>query len=207
MALMVRVNGSARRNSRTSVLIDAVGDAIAAELTLQNARIDFSSVGPEILSALVRDRLSPEGERAVQLAECADLLIVGTPVYRASYSGILKHFFDMVDKDVMRGRIAVLAATGGTPLHGLMLEHQLRPLMAFFSMHTVPTTLYAVESDISDGRIVSPAIVERVNRAAREAVAMLLGRQGDPDAYGGNSMRRRHNRPTSFDEEARRLPG
>jgi len=173
MPLLVRINGSPRRDSRTRTVIDAVGDMIVASMEIDDASVTLADEAPELLCGLTRSQISRRGESLLCLIESADLLIVGSPVYRASYTGILKHLFDLIDNDALRGRRAILVASGGTPLHGLMLEHQLRPLMGFFGIMTVPTTLYALEGDIADGRIVSPELSERIARASREAIGAV----------------------------------
>ena len=100
-------------------------------------------------------------------------MIVGTPVYRASYTGALKHLFDLVHYEALAGTPVLLAATGGTRMHGLVTEHQLRPLMGFFGALTVPTTVYAVEEDFAGYVVSSPAVLERIERAADDAAALL----------------------------------
>ncbi|WP_334149096.1 NAD(P)H-dependent oxidoreductase [Hyphomicrobium sp.] len=170
---MVRINGSPSVHSRTAVLIDAVSRAIADALPVEDHGISLAATGRDIMSGLTRLDISPEGEKAVQLAERADLLIVGTPIFRASYTGLLKHFFDLVDIDAMRGRKVVLCATGGSTMHGLVLEHQLRPLMSFFSMMTVPTTLYAVGEDVQDGKIANVLLRARIDRVVSEVRSLF----------------------------------
>lgn len=173
MLTMVRVNGSPSAQSRTAVLLDAVGSAIARALPVEDHQVSLSDGGQEIFSGLMRPGISEKGEKLVRLAERADLLVVGTPIFRASYTGLLKHFFDLVDIDAMRGRKVVLCATGGTAMHGLVLEHQLRPLMSFFSMLTVPTTLYAVGDDIQDGRVTNELLRARIDRVVGEVKGLF----------------------------------
>lgn len=175
MLSMVRINGSPSAQSRTGVLVDAVGDAIARALPVEDHSVSLSLAGKDIMSGLTRSEISEDGERMLRLAERADLLIVGTPIFRASYTGLLKHFFDLVDIDAMRGRKVVLCATGGSAMHGLVLEHQLRPLMSFFSMLTVPTTLYAVGDDVRDGRIANELLRARVDRVVHEVAGLFTG--------------------------------
>jgi FMN reductase len=70
--------------------------------------------------------------------EAADALIVGTPVYRASFTGLFKHFFDFVEQTALVDVPVLLAASGGSDRHALVLEHQLRPLFSFFQAQTLP---------------------------------------------------------------------
>ena len=98
---------------------------------------------------------------------------MASPVYRASYTGALKHLFDLVHHLPFAGKPVILAATGGTPLHGLVTEHQLRPLFGFLNTLTLPTTVYAVESDFDGYQLTSTKVLERIDRVVAEAKAQL----------------------------------
>ena len=170
----VGISGSPKRLSRTTVVVQAILEAIHAGAPSEIKLIELVDAAPHLFAALSRDDLH-ENERAssiVRSIESADILVVGTPVYRASYSGVLKHVFDLVHHEALAGKIVVLAATGGSQLHGLVTEHQLRPLFGFFNALTVPTTVYATERDFLDFKIVNPDIQVRIARAAREAVEL-----------------------------------
>ena len=108
--------------------------------------------------------------------ETADLLIVGTPVYRGSYTGAFKHVFDLVRHDRLRGTPVILTATGGSQMHGLVTEHQLRPLFGFFGALSLPTAVYATESDFENYMLVSNPVRQRVAAAASDAVRILAQR-------------------------------
>jgi FMN reductase len=90
--------------------------------------------------------------------------------------------FDLVDHEALAGKPVLLTATGGTPLHGLVTEHQLRPLLGFFNALTLPTAVYATEADFSDYQLVNPKIIARIERAAAEAAAQLRLRRSLPAA-------------------------
>ncbi|MEK1925922.1 MAG: NAD(P)H-dependent oxidoreductase, partial [Rhizobium giardinii] len=121
-----------------------------------------------LFRALRADQLDAEGRAIIDAVEAADVLVVGSPVYRASYTGALKHLFDLVDYRALTGKRVILVATGGTPLHGLMTEHQLRPLFGFFNALSLPTAVYATEADFTDYYISNTAVHERINRAVSE---------------------------------------
>lgn len=182
MCLIVTVNGSPREGSRTGTLLQATAEAVAKRVG--HARLEVINLAvswPEIFAGLTRQTITKRGEELVRLCEEADLLIVGSPVYRGTYTGLLKHYFDLVDRDAMNGKAAIIAATG-SPLHGLMPDHQLRPLMAFFDIQTAGTGLYGVEADFDKGQIQSKALSERVERAAMEAAALLASREAAVEA-------------------------
>jgi FMN reductase len=170
---IVGLAGNLTSPSRTRVLVEAVLEALQSRFDASTSLIDLSAVGPVLLSAPTRAALVRAGEVLLSRVEAADLLVVGTPVYRASYTGALKHVFDLLHQDSLTGKPAILAATGGSALHGLVTEHQLRPLLAFFGAHTVPTSLYATEADFTGYQIANAALARRIGRAAAEAATLL----------------------------------
>ncbi|MEU6278475.1 FMN reductase [Streptomyces populi] len=112
---------------------------------------------------------------AIDDVTSADGLIVVTPVFSASYSGLFKSFFDVLDKDALAGRPVLIAATGGTGRHSLVLEHALRPLFAYLRAVVVPTGVYAASEDWG-----AEGLAERIERAAGELAALMPTPAGAP---------------------------
>lgn len=167
------LSGNVKRPSRTASLVEAIVSAVGARLGIDGQTIELVDAAPVLFRALRADMLDTEGRAIIDAVEAADVLVVGSPVYRASYTGALKHLFDLVDYRALAGKRVILAATGGTPLHGLMTEHQLRPLFGFFNTLTLPTAVYATEADFTEYRLKSPAVRERVERAVLELTTVL----------------------------------
>ncbi|MBO0787020.1 MAG: NAD(P)H-dependent oxidoreductase, partial [Actinobacteria bacterium] len=92
---VVVVNGSPSRPAKTMGLVDVVLATLAGILPVERSRIDVYRLGPGFTGAIERDDVTPDVEAALRLAEQADLLIAATPVFRGSYPGIFKHFFDL----------------------------------------------------------------------------------------------------------------
>ncbi|MGW5654141.1 FMN reductase [Streptomyces humi] len=103
----------------------------------------------------------------------ADGVIAVTPVFTASYSGLFKSFFDVLDKEALVGKPVLIAATGGTARHSLVLEHALRPLFAYLRAVVVPTGVYAASEDWG-----AQGLEDRVERAAGELAALMSGLSG-----------------------------
>ncbi|MFI8186005.1 FMN reductase [Actinacidiphila glaucinigra] len=101
----------------------------------------------------------------------ADGLIVVTPVFSASYSGLFKSFFDVIDADALTGKPVLIAATGGTARHSLVLDHALRPLFAYLRAVVVPTGVYAASEDWGGAQ----GLARRIERAAGELVVLMTG--------------------------------
>lgn len=172
---VVGLSGNVKAPSRTSALVAATLAEIAGRGQYEIRQIDMVDAAPILFRALRSDQLDEAGRELVQAVETADALVVGSPVYRASYSGALKHLFDLVHFESLIGKPVILAATGGTPMHGLMTEHQLRPLFGFFKALTLPTAIYALESDFDAYQIRNPDIAKRIAAAVRELDAIQPG--------------------------------
>jgi len=113
---------------------------------------------------------------AVDTVVGADALIAVTPIFSASYSGLFKTFFDMMDKDALTAKPVLLGATAGTARHSLALEHALRPLFSYLRAIAVPTAVFAASEDWAGGDGTSRALADRVERAAGELADLVAGR-------------------------------
>lgn len=169
------IAGSVRQPSRTAILVGAVVDAIATRFDTSGELVELSDRGTSFFDALSRDTTRGRALEVVEAIEDADVLVVGTPVYRASYTGLFKHVFDLVHHEALIGKTVVLTATGGSPLHGLVMEHQLRPLFGFFRAHTMPSAIYATEVDFDQYALTSAAVLDRIDRAADEVARLMAG--------------------------------
>jgi FMN reductase len=170
---IIGLSGNVKRPSRTASLVEAIVTAVGSRFAVEGQTIELVDAAPILFKALRSDQLDAEGRAIIDAVEAADILVVGSPVYRASYSGALKHLFDLVDYRALSGKRVILAATGGTPLHGLMAEHQLRPLFGFFNALSLPTAIYATEVDFTEYVITNLAVHERIERAVSELAQVL----------------------------------
>ena len=106
----------------------------------------------------------------------ADAVIAVTPVFSASYSGLFKTFFDVLDPDALTGRPVLVAATAGTARHSLVLDHAMRPLFSYLRAVVVPTGVFAAPEDWSGAGGATGALSERVERAAGELADLVAAR-------------------------------
>jgi FMN reductase len=170
---VVVVNGSPNRPSKTMGLVDVVLDTLAGMLPVESSRIDVYRLGPGFTGALERDDVTPDVEAALNLAESADLLIAAIPVYRGSYPGMFKHFFDLVDQYALANKLVLLVATGGGDHHALVLEHALRPLFGFFQALTVPVAIFASAGDFDGTTLLNPRVYGRIQMALTDVKDLL----------------------------------
>lgn len=170
---VVAVVGSLHSPSKTAALVDAIVDRLGARLPVDVHVIRLHELGPGFAGALRRDQLPDSVELELRAIERADLLVVATPVYRASFTGLFKHLFDFVEQYALVDTPVLLAATGGSERHALILEHQLRPLFGFFQAVTLPLGIYAHDSDFLEYRVASPLLLERIDNAIRRGLPLI----------------------------------
>ena len=171
---VVAVSGGTWRPSRTLALTQALLAELSEHLVIESKVIVLGDIARPLGSALSRQELGPQVEAELQAIENADLLIVAAPVFRGSYPGLLKHLFDLIDLNALIDTPVLLAATGGSERHALVLDHQLRPLFSFFQALTLPIGVYATEADFSNYQITSEPLKARI-RLAAERAAPLFG--------------------------------
>jgi FMN reductase len=161
------LSASPSPQSRSRELLGAALEHLArAGLGIE--RVDLARLSAEALLGRASDR---ELDEALGWVLSARILVVATPVYRATYSGLLKVFFDLLPHGALAGAVVVPIATGGSAAHQLALDHGLRPLVASLGGVTVATGIYASPDQFPEGRA-EPSLLARVTRAADEALEL-----------------------------------
>jgi FMN reductase len=175
------VNGSPSEKSKTAglveVIVQTLTEALAGEgIGVEATRIDVYRLGPAFTSAVDRDTAGSDVQATLKQVEQADLLIAATPVFRGSYTGMFKHFFDLVDQYALANKPVLLAATGGGEHHALVLEHELRPLFGFFQALTVPVAVFASAGDFDGTTLLNPRVYGRIEIAVTDVLPVLVQR-------------------------------
>ncbi len=165
---IVGFSGSLSRPSKTRALVDLVTARTAAQLGATAATYDLTDLQPALGTVTTLDDLDGPTRAIVASILSADALVVGSPVYKGSYTGLFKHLFDLIDPVALAGKPVLLTATGGGEKHALVIEHQLRPLFGFFEAITLPTGIYASGADFTDSIPTSAALLARIDRAVTQ---------------------------------------
>lgn len=183
MTRVLAVSAGLSQPSSTRLLADRLVTATRTELgtdteiEVVELREYAHDITDHLLSGFPNDHLRP----VLEQVDAADGLILATPTFTASYSGLFKSFIDLVEPDSVQGKPVLLAATGGTERHSLVLEHALRPLLVYLRAVVVPTAVYAASSDWGNDSYLN----ERVTRAAGELAAEVKQRPAPsrPDPF------------------------
>lgn len=181
----VSINAGTSDPSSTQMLADRIADrtvTIGAKhgLEIEIRQIDLRGLAKDVISAIISQHVSPDLQRALDLMRDADGLIASTPVYKAGPSGLFTQFFQVLDNDLLIGTPVVLAGTGGSARHSLVIDDQLRASFAYLRTLTAPTAVYAAPEDWQENGLGS-----RIGRAATELV--LLMRAGLREQLRGDS--------------------
>jgi FMN reductase len=199
--------------SSTRLLADMLGDATERAIAARGEEVEVSYVELRPLAHALADHLLtgfPTGDlkTAIDAVTHADGVIAVTPVFSASYSGLFKTFFDVLEVGALDGTAVLVAATAGTARHSLVLEHALRPLFAYLHAVVVPTAVFAASEDFgtaSDFRAGDGSLEKRVDRAAAELAALVTGGGHHGSASPPRKLvEEEFETPTSFEDLLRR---
>ncbi|MEU8242699.1 FMN reductase [Actinoplanes missouriensis] len=169
---LVVISSGLSQPSSTRLLADqlsaaAVGAAAQLGVTLDTQVIELRDLAHEITDNMLTGFAPTDLKQAQEAVTAADALIVVTPVFSASYSGLFKSFVDVLDKDALVDKPVLLAATAGTARHSLVIEHALRPLFAYLRASILPTGVFAASDDWGANSVEGP-LRGRIDRAAAE---------------------------------------
>ncbi|WP_075213912.1 FMN reductase [Mongoliimonas terrestris] len=178
--VIIGLSGSLNRPSRTRALVETAVSRAASRIKARSVVVDLLDLGPDLGTARRLSDLSAVARGTVDAIIGADALVVASPVYKGSYTGLFKHLIDLIDPLALVGKPVLLAATGGGDRHALVVEHQLRPLFAFFEAATLATGIYASEKEIDYDGTVSPGLSDRLDRAVAQFEPHLGARATEP---------------------------
>jgi FMN reductase len=120
--------------------------------------------------------------QAVARIAAAGAVLIGAPVYRASFPGVLKNLLDIVPVEALQNKPVGIVAMGGSPHHYLAVDSQLRQVLGWFGALVAPTGVYLTGGDFRDGQLASEAA--RSDLAALSGTLITLSRRLDPGALG-----------------------
>ncbi|MCF8606055.1 NAD(P)H-dependent oxidoreductase [Gordonia sp. HY442] len=181
---VVVVNAGVSAASSTRLLAEQLAGSVDAAVSARGEQVqidyvDVASLARDLATAVTSGVLSTQVRAAHDLVADADGLIVATPVFAASYSGIFKMFFDTLDPDSITGVPVLAAATAGTPRHSLVIDHAIRPLLAYLRADVLPTGTFAATDDFG-----SAELRGRISRAGAELAHRLVS-DGAVAGFGG----------------------
>ena len=176
--------------SSTRLLSDQLAVAVTRALEAAGETVVVDVVELRPLAHALADHLLtgfPSGALAdaIDTIRRADALVAVTPVFSASYSGLFKTFFDVLEIGTLEGTPVLVAATAGTARHSLVIDHALRPLFSYLRAAVAPTGVFAASEEF--GSTDDGALSTRIDRAAGELAALVAARPSGPGRDEGHA--------------------
>lgn len=167
-------------------LAEAATDALSGSGVVPEVHVvELRLLASDISNALITHNNSPALQEAIDQVMQADGVIAVTPTFKASYSGLFKSFWDLIDEEEFAGTPVLLGATGGTARHSLVIDQAMRPLFAYLKGVTAPMSVFAASDDW--GRVEGGAdstrtepIHQRIAKAGASFASLLEGRPARP---------------------------
>jgi FMN reductase len=163
----VGISGSPGATSKSRLLVQYALDRLAA----RGVSTEFVDLATLPADALLGRGVAPPVAAALERTLRARFVVAGTPVYRATYSGLLKVFFDLLPQDSLVGKIGIPIVTGHDRGHSLAVDHGVMPLFASLGATVVASGVYGTSAQFTDGQA-APELLTAVDRAVREALAL-----------------------------------
>lgn len=187
------VTAGLSEDSTTTRLGEAIAKAASGVVEQAGQHLEIKVISLRDLAHGLTDMMithvaSPAVQDAIDTVLNADGLVAASPTYKASYSGLFKQFFDVIDESALENLPTVIAATGGSPRHSLVLDTAMRPLLSYLKALVLPLGIYAASEDWGHDDL-----QRRIDRVGASLGTMLLA--GSPGGASG-----------SFDADAAR-PG
>ncbi len=173
--------------SSTRMLADRLLAATARELTERDIEItadvfELRDFAHDITNNLLTGFAPTALETMINTVVSADALIVVTPIFSTSYSGLFKSFIDVLDPDALRGKPVLIGANAGTARHSLAIDYAIRPLFAYLHADAVSTGVFAASADWGGSGDQVATLSSRVDKGARELAEAIARRSPVVDA-------------------------
>lgn len=191
MPTILAVSGSPSTTSRTAAAVDHA----LAVLTAQGhatTHLAVRDLPPAALLSGVRD--TPALWTAAGALARADGVVIATPVYKASYTGLLKAFLDLLPENALAGKVVLPVVTGGTVGHLLTIDYALRPVLTALGADHVVQGRFLLDADIVRGEDGSAVLAPAAHRRLTDSLAVFTdalarrtsGDSGDSSDHGDN---------------------
>ena len=164
--VVVSISGSPSPASRSAWLLQHVAERAGRRIERHHAIVVRDLPAQPLLHGDTADAAIAQAHRAVVQAQA---VLIGTPIYKAAYSGLLKLFLDALAPEALRGKPVLALATGGSPGHLLALDYALKPVLSALGARHIVDAVYAVDSQLvrapQGGYVPDDGLLQRLDQA------------------------------------------
>ena len=189
MPILLGIHGTVTNPGRLHQALDsALAAAAAADssittetLHLGDHQISFADGRPPVA-------YGDDTQKVLEQVAAADMYLIATPIFRASFTGALKNLLDHIAVETLMGKAIGLIGMGATDHHYLTVDTQLRPVLAWFGAHLVPGQVYLQSQHFIDGKLADPKSIAGLETLGRSVVAMHNSVSGNSDSAGPSPL-------------------
>jgi FMN reductase len=158
MSKLIAVLGSVTPPGRLLKALEAMTAAArAAEPALEIDVLNLADVRIAFADGRAPEAYNDDTAAVVKRVAAADIVVLASPVYRASFTGSLKNLLDQLPVEALMGKPCGIVAMGATAHHYLGVEWHLRDVLTWFGALVPPTGVYLSSADFVDGNLVESA--------------------------------------------------
>ena len=185
MPILLGIHGTVTNPGRLHQALESALAAAAAHdssittelLHLGDHQISFADGRPP-------EAYGDDTEKVFEQVTSADMYIIATPIFRASFTGALKNLLDHIPVEGMMGKACGLIGMGATDHHYLTVDTQLRPVLAWFGAHLVPGQVYLKSQHFQDGKLAEPKAIVGLETLGRSVIALHKSLAGNAESAG-----------------------
>lgn len=185
MPTLLGIHGSVTRLGRLHQALESALAAAAAHdpsittelLHLGDHQISFADGRPP-------EAYGDDTQKVLDQVTAADMYLIATPIFRASFTGALKNLLDHIPVEGMMGKACGLISMGATDHHYLTVDTQLRPVLAWFGAHLVPGQVYLQSQHFQDGKLADPKAIAGLETLGKAVTALHKSLAGNDDSAG-----------------------
>ena len=178
---LLGISGSLTKGGSTRTLVEYALQAAATRYPeITAAILDLREVTLSFCDGRPLPEYTDDTPQVVARIQAADAYVIGTPIYRGSYTGSLKNLLDHLPVEALMGKVAGLIATGATDHHYLSIDQELRPVLMWFNMHLVPGSMYVRSNQLQGTEIIDEQVREHLRQLGEAVIALHLRLQGSP---------------------------
>lgn len=173
---VVFISGSPSVKSRSTVLLTQV----ARELAAKGVATEFFSIRDFAPEDLIHANFAADSLlELIAAIEQSSALVIGTPVYKASFSGALKTLLDLLPERALQGKTVLTCVTGGTASHMLAVDYALKPVLSALKASEILDGVFATDQQVHYGQqglpdYVDDRIAARLDGVTDQLYAALL---------------------------------
>ncbi len=181
MTTLLGISGSLTAGGSTRTVVDAALAAAQAHTPdITTDVIDLRDVTISFCDGRPPEDYPDDTPHVLERISVADAYIIGTPIYRGSYTGALKNLLDHIPVEAFMGKVAGLIGNAYTDHHYLSIDQELKPVLAWFNMHIVPGSVYVRADQMKGGEITDEHVRDHLRQLGEAVVRLCRSLQDSP---------------------------